>query len=181
MPAGNIAGKRTGKLFFPVLAMLILAPWPIAYAYDYNVAGQGTVRIEVTGPSVAPNWTVSQRTVGGVSTQYDLFYVDAANNADDILTTLYLTNCLKLAHCYRYMILNIGVYVKSNAGEWEKASGYDGQLIPDTFLTLHNGQVSFALAGRANYRVTIDGGSFYCINANAGGDSLSPQFYLTAQ
>ncbi|GAF75441.1 unnamed protein product, partial [marine sediment metagenome] len=45
-------------------------------------------------------------------------------------------------------------------------------------ITMRNGQVSFNLTGLAEYKVTIDGGSFYCSTANTDSGSLSPQFYL---
>jgi len=167
------------KRFFPLFALLLLAPWPIAYAHDYNndMAGQDAVRLEVAEDSVAPTWTAFGKTIGGV-TPGDLFYIDATNNAADIQVNLYITNAQELVHCYRNLILKVGVYVESDADEWEKASLGNGELIPDTFITMRNGQVSFTLAGCANYKVTIDSGSFYCTRTVAEGGSLSPQFYL---
>ena len=37
------------KRFSPLIAMLLLAPWPVAYTYDYNkdITGQDTVQMEV--------------------------------------------------------------------------------------------------------------------------------------
>lgn len=169
------------KWFFPFLALLLLTPWPVAYAHDFtnDMTGQGTVRIEVAEPSEAPSWSAFGKAIGGVSTPGDLFSIDATNNAADIVVTLHITNTNELFHCYRYLILKVGVYVESSAGEWEKASMNNGEPIPDTFITLRNCQVSFTLAGYANYKVTIDSGSFYCITANTDSGSLSPQFYLT--
>lgn len=168
------------KKIFPLLAMLLLAPWPVAYAHTYasDTVGQEPVRIEVAESSVAPSMSVFGKAIGGITTPGDLFYIDATENAVDITVTLYLTNTQELVHCYSYLILKVGTYVESNAGEWEKASKGNGEPTPDTFITLRNGQVSFTLPGYAKYKVTIDSGSFYCTNTNVDGGSLSPQFYL---
>ena len=169
------------KKIFSLLAVLLLAPWPVAYAQSYNgdIAGQDAVRIEVAEASTTPIWTVFGRAIGGVSTPGDLFYIDATNNAADIQVTLYITNAQELIHCYRYLILKVGVYVKSNGGEWERASRGNGETIPDTFITMRNGRVSFTLPGYTKHKVTIDSGSFYCFTIKGNGGSFSPQFYLT--
>lgn len=161
--------------------MLLLTPCPVAYAYDFNkdITGQDTVRIGVAEASVKPTWNAFGKAIGGVSTPGDLFYIDATNSAADIQATLYITNAQELTHYYRYLILKVGVYVESNAGEWEKASKGDGEWIADTFITLRDAQVSFTLQGYAKHKITIDSGSFYCTNTGADGGNLSPQFYLT--
>ncbi len=164
------------KWFFPILAILLLLPWPVAYAFDTDATDQDTVRIEIAEDSAKPTWTAFGKAIGGV-TPGDLFHIDATNNTADIVVTLYITNAEELINHYRYLILNVGVYVESN-GEWEKASGSNGELIPDTIISIRNGQVSFLLPGYAKYMLSIDSGSFYCTNANADGSSLSPQFYL---
>ena len=165
------------KWFFPILALLLLLPWPVAYAFDTDaMASQDAVRIEIAEDSAKPTWTAFGKAIGGV-TPGDLFHIDATNNTADIVVTLYLTNAQELINCYRYLILNVGVYVESN-GEWDKASGSNGELIPDTIISMRNGQVSFLLPGYSKYMISIDSGSFYCTNANADGSSLSPQFYL---
>jgi len=45
------------KLAFPVLAALLLTPWPVAYAHNYtdNMGGQDTAQIEVAEASAAPS------------------------------------------------------------------------------------------------------------------------------
>jgi len=172
--------KKFTKKIFPLLALLLLAPWPVAYAHTYNddMAGQDAVRIEVAEPSLAPSWTAFGKAIGGV-TPGDLFYIDAADNPTDIVVTLYITNAQELIGCYRYLILKVGVYVESNAGQWDKAPMANGGLIPDTFITMRDARVSFTLPGYTKYKATIDSGSFYCTNTEADGGSLSPQFYLT--
>ena len=169
------------KKIFPLLAVLLLTPWPVAYAqsYDGDITGQDAVLIEVAEASVAPTWTVFGGAIGGVTTPGDLFYINATNNPADITVTLYITNAQELCHCYRYLILKVGAYVEGNAGEWEKTSKGNGELIPDTFITMRNGQVSFTLVGYAKYKLTIDGGSFYSFSTTSDRGSFSPQFYLT--
>ena len=172
--------NKLSGFIFPLIAVLLLAPWPVAYAYDSGKAGQETVQIKAAEASAAPSGTAFGRAIGGIKSG-DLFYVDAIGRPADILVTLHLTNIQELYHCYRYFILKVGVYVEGNAGDWEQASWPGGELIPDTFLTLQNGQVSFSLAGYANYKVTVDEGSFYCLTASADGGNLSPRFYLTVE
>ena len=168
------------RRFFPLLALLLLAPWPVAYAHDFDnqMAGQDAVRIEVAEASAAPSMTAFGKAIGGV-TPGDLFYIDATDNPADIQVTLYITNAQELIHCYRYLILKVGIYVESNGGEWERASRGNGEPIPDTFITMRNGRVSFTLPGYTKHKVTIDSGSFYCFTIKGNGGSFSPQFYLT--
>lgn len=94
------------------------------------------------------------------------------------MVTVYITNAQELIGCYRNLILKVGVYAESDTGEWEKASMGNGEPIPETFITMRNARVSATLPGLAKYKVTIDGGSFYCTTANTDSGSLSPQFYL---
>lgn len=173
--------KRFIKKILPLLAVLLLAPWPVAYAQSYNgdIGGQNAAQIEVAEASAKSTWTVFERAIGGVTTPSDLFYIDATNNTADIHVTLYITNVQELIHCYRYLILKVGIYIESNADEREKASRGNGELISYTFITLRHAKVSFTLPGYAKYKVTIDSGSFYCTSTNADGGSISPQFYLT--
>lgn len=165
------------KRFFPMLVLLLLAPWPIVYAYTYNddTGSQDAGQIQVAEASAAPSWSAFGKAIGGV-TPGDLYYIDATENPCDIVVTLYLTNTQELIGCYRYLILKVGSYVESDTGKWEKASMGNGEPIPDTFITMHNSQASFTLPGYAKYKITIDGGSFYCTTTDSG--SLSPQFYL---
>ncbi len=173
--------NRWIKRFFPLFALVLLAPWPVAYAFDdsansQDTVGQDEIRIEIAEDSAKPDLTVFGKAIGSVNSG-ELFHIDASSNSADIVTTLYLSNSQELINHYSYLILKVGVYVQ-NDGEWEKASGSDGNLIPDTFLSMRNGQVSFILPGYANYMIGIDSGAFYCTNANDDGSGLSPQFFL---
>ena len=168
------------KRFFPLLALLLLAPWPVAYAHDVSdgVVGEETVRLEVAEASAQPTWTTFGKAIGGV-TPGELFSIDAIDNPVDIQVNVYITNAQELIYHYGYLILKVGIYVETDGGEWKEASRWDGELIPDTLITMRNGQVSFTLPGYAKYKVTIDSGSFRCIRTGANGSSFSPQFYLT--
>jgi len=161
--------RRLARLIFPLLCVLLLTPWPIAYAYDTVKAAEPLVQI--TAGEATPSITAFGKAIGSVSPG-DLFYIDASNSPADIEVNLYLTNASELVHNYRYMILKVGVYVQSGGNGWEKAN------LPDTYLTMHNGGVSLRLQGYARYRVSLDGGSFYCLTADETKEELSPRFYL---
>ena len=172
--------NRRIKKIFPLLAILLLVPWPIAYAHDNEAAAQGTAQIQVAESPAAPSATAFGRGIGGV-TPGDLFYIDSTGSTADIMVSLHLTNTQQLIHCYRYMTLEVGVYVQTDANKWEKATLWDGDPIPDTYITMRNGQVSFKLRGYEKYKVAIDTGCFYCITTNTERGSISPQFYLTVE
>jgi hypothetical protein len=171
--------KRLLKRIFPVIALMLLIPWPVVYGYEASGASAAQEPIQITAAetSVQPTWTAFGKAIGGVKAG-DLFYIDATDNPADIDVTLYLTNTRELIHSYRYLILKVGLYNKTADGEWQKVTEHNGEPIPDTFITMRNGQVSFTLPGYADYKLTIDGGSFYSYGAEAGEGSLSPSFYL---
>lgn len=167
-------------LFFS--AVLLITPWLTSYAYGSGngSSGHGTVHIGAAEPSRAPGMTLFGRAIGGV-TPGDLFYIDATDNPHDITVSLYLTNAHELTPYLRYLILEVGIYFKDSDGQWRQASLRNGNPVPDTFITLRNSPVSLILAGYTRYKVTIDSGSFYCLNANTNGGNLSPNFYLTVE
>ena len=166
------------KLFFILLATLLLTPWPVAYAYSDTLAGQDPVQVVAAEPAATPHWTAFGKTIGGV-TPGDLFYIDTNNSTVDMHVALYITNIDELIHYYRYLTLNIGVYTQTGTDQWEKATMGNGELLPDTYITMLNGQVSFMLPGYARYKITIDDGCYYCYGAGADKSTASPKFYLT--
>lgn len=172
--------KKLLRRIFPLIALLLLAPWPVAYGFENAEAGQETVRIEIAEASAKPTMTVFGNAIGGVEAG-ELFYIDATDNPADIQVVLHITNTSELIHNYRYLTLKVGVYVETGTDQWEKALGANGEPTPDTFITMRNGQVSFTLSGYANYKLTIDGGSFKSHPATADGGSGSPQFYLEVE
>lgn len=164
------------KRIFPLIAIVLLLPWPVAYTAD--VAGgtnEDKVRIEIAEETL-PNFTAWGKAIGSVPAG-DLFYIDATNDTADKVVILYLSNVDELINHYTFMNLKVGVYIDRD-GEWEPACGSDGKLIPETMLSMRNGQVSFLLSGFAKYKISINGGAFYCTNANSDDGGLSPQLYL---
>jgi len=171
---------RFFKEIIIILSLLILAPWPVAFAYDMgnNESDAGMIQIEVAELSAKPEATVFGRTIGGI-VPGDLFYIHTDDYPAEIMATLHVVNTEELIRCYRYMNLKVGVYVQANAGQWQESWEDGEKLIPDTYLTLHNGQVSFTLPSYAKYKITIDSGCYYCNTVNTDGGSVSPRFYLT--
>ena len=103
--------NRLLKRIFPLIALLLLLPWPVAYAFDVNQEDQETIRIEVAETSVEPSFTVWGKAIGGIDSG-ELFYIDATNNAADIAATIYLTNANELVNHYTFLMLKVGVYVE---------------------------------------------------------------------
>ena len=162
------------KLLFPLLAALLLAPWPIVYAYDSANGANVPVTITASDAAVMPQMQAFGHAIGAISPG-ELYRVDTSTIGVDTLFTLYLTNTNELAECYRYMTLNIGIYIRVDTNQWQKvmASG-------DIYLTMQGGTVSFTLPGNAIYKITIEKGCFYCYGANSAGSIAVPAFDLTA-
>ena len=165
-----------------VSALLLLSIAPIAYASGEIGAASSDelVHIEVADPSSAASAIAFGKAVGSF-TPGDLFYIDTQNSNIDLLVTLHITNASELFHHYRYMVLKIGVYTEGSNGEWGQIPSWIDGAIPDIFITLRNGYVSFPLAGYAKYKITVDEGNFFCTNANANEGALSPKFYLATE
>ncbi len=168
--------KYLKLVLFLLAAWLLTAP-PIAFAYGSSITEEEAARVEAAGSAALPGMRVFGKALGGVIPG-DLFYIDATSGPADITVILSLTNSNQLINCYRYLILKVGVYVRDDLGEWKKALTADGQPIPDDFITLLGAQASFTLAGYAKYKITLDGGSFYCTTTDAGSESLLPQFHM---
>lgn len=169
------------KRLFPVLAVLLLAPWPVAYAYDFNdgMVSPDGVRLEIAEAPSQPAWQANRNAIGGVKEPIDLFFIDTADRVTDIRVNLYLTNAEELIRRYRYMILDVGIYQEGSDGGWEKISGSDYENMTDIFITLGDARVNFNLHGYGKYKITIDGGSYYLTGADSTAGGLSPRFYLT--
>ncbi|MFH1169773.1 MAG: hypothetical protein V1691_03660 [Chloroflexota bacterium] len=175
--------KREFRRFiFPALAVALLTPWPVAYAYDNSAAAAAApAQVEAAGPQDMPGWTTFGNAIGGVSKPGDLFYIDFTDTAADTPVSLYITNAEELVHHYRYLILKVGIYVQTGADQWQEAVAPDGAALTDTYITMRNGRLSFILPGYARYKITIDGGSFYCYQSGDNTGSASPKFYLTVE
>jgi hypothetical protein len=162
----------TKRLVFTLVILLLVVPGPVAYGYD-NVQ-QDDVRIEAAEHPAEPAWTAYRHAAGSIDGPLDLFYVHAGDGAGPLTATLYITNADELVRSYRYFVLEVGVYVPDGSGGWTAAwRPQDGET-----LNLRNGQVSFPLAGAAEYKVGIARGSFYCVGAGGGNGDSSLDFNL---
>ena len=139
--------------------------------------GKKPIQIRIADPAVAPTFSKFGGVTGSI-TSGDLFYIEDNRISTDIYVTLYLTNTPELGYCCSNLALKVGVYLENNADGWESAC-WHGEPIPESFITLHKSQVSFALAGYANYKVTLKGGVFHR-SVNTNSVIPSPQFYMTA-
>ena len=166
------------KLLFPVLAVLALSPWPVAYAYDAGTPGAAPATVSAAPAEAAPAWTTYGRAIGGVDRPGDLFYIDLQEVAADATALLYITNTDELAHQYRYLTLRVGLYAYNAETGWEPLAEIDSNTHAATYITLQNGYIGLALPGLGLYKVTIDGGCFSRYQVNAEG-SASPEFYLS--
>jgi len=73
------------KRFFPIFALLLLAPWTVACAHTHpdDIAGQGAVRIEVTEVLVPPSQSAYESAEGAEpSSQEQAHYVSDTSNPD---------------------------------------------------------------------------------------------------
>jgi len=166
------------KLLFPIIAALLLAPWPVAYAYDNASAGNISTIIEVAEVSATPQLNGFGNAIGNV-TRGDLFLIDTSGMTGDTLFTLSITNADELIHSYRYMTLNIGIYVQVETDQWKKLNTGSGEMLPETYITMQSGTVSFSLPGGAKYKIGIDKGCFYAYGAKSDINIPAPNFYLT--
>lgn len=167
------------KLLFPLIAALLLAPWPVAYAYDEALAINTPVNIEPAEEAAAPKINAFNYTIGGV-TPGDLFYIDSSSTTTDMHLTLYITNTNELVYQYRYMNLKIGIYVQTDIDQWEEVTWGEEEASQDIYITMQSGVAEFTLPGYASYKVTIDNGCFYCYGVGTNESAARPQFYLTS-
>ena len=165
------------KLIFPIVAALLLTPWPVAYAYEAGETLQASSNVIAAEPAAAPQINAYGNAIGGV-TPGDLFYIETANVTTDTQVALHITNTDELVNSYRYMNLNIGIYVQDEEGGWEKISTGEPGALPNTYITMNNGVVRFALPSYHKYKITVEKGCFYCHGVDDGGKIASPSFYL---
>ena len=166
-------------LFLISTLILLLIPCGVAYAYDGANAAETSMTIEPADKTSAPHIDAFGNAIGGVEAG-DLFFIDISGTPLDTPFTLYMTNVDELVHSYRYMNLNVGIYVQTDTGNWEKMSAMVGEPCPDIYITMQNGLVNFTLPGNAKYKVTIDKGCFRCYGVTPGKNIAIPNFYLTA-
>jgi hypothetical protein len=163
-------------LFIIATLVLLLIPCGAAYAYDGAGADESPVTIEPADPALAPDIELFGNAIGGVEAG-DLFYIDVSGTTVDTPFTLYMTNIDELVHGYRYMNLNVGIYIQTGTDSWEKLSATS---YPDMYLTMQNGLVNFTLPGGTTYKVTVESGCYRSYPITSGKSIAIPSFYLTA-
>jgi hypothetical protein len=146
---------------------------PVAYGQTNDTAAT-PIQIEPANPNTAPTAQFYGGAICEV-TAGDLFYLNATDAPMDINATLTITNPEDLIHYFRYLIFNITVEVKDDNGNWI------AMQLPDIYLTLKNGNVTFTLPGGANYKVAVAGGSANCLPYADGAGFALPNFYLEAE
>jgi hypothetical protein len=172
-------------IIITLITIIILAAgsWITSAAYghtnDTNTLNATTIgEIEVTpAPDVdIPHINFFGNYIGSVESG-DLFYINALENEPDFSIDLYITNIDGLVKSYRYMILKVTAYTEDAAGNWQAVTQQNGIVLPQQFITLDNPRVSFSLTGLANYKVTIESGSYKSWPRTTDND-VAPQFYL---
>jgi hypothetical protein len=165
------------KLVFFIIAALLLFPWTVAYAYSDAAASTGAAITPAEADSL-PQFNVFGKAIGSVN-RGDIFTIDNTGSGGDTSFTLSLTNADELIDDFRYMTLNIGIYIRNGDGEWEKAPFADS-VNNSIYLTMQNGSVSFTLAGGAVYKLSVEKGCFYCYGTSGVKTVTLPEFYLSA-
>lgn len=171
-----------------LIAILIMAAasWitSMAYGHDNNTFQldatiQEGIRVEPAPAAAAPSAAFYGNAICTI-TPGDLFYINAANITQDITATLYITNTAEMVSLFRYMALNVAVYIQTAEGQWEKALLTDGKTPADTYLTMNNGAVTFNLPGLAVYKAVLESGSVKCHPTRGDSENAMPVFFLEA-
>ncbi len=129
-----------------------------------------------------PVWNVTTGATGGIGAceRGDLFLVSSTGYSGDLHLTVYLNNPHELVKAYSYLNLALVVY-KEVDGTWQEVPIAGMQADHYTrYLTLTNGYVDFTLDGLGHgekYVVSVDSGSFYCIDATQAAQT-PPSFYI---
>jgi hypothetical protein len=129
--------------------------------------------------NVAPLWKPVVGETGAISPG-DLYYLKSSNFSGNILVKIYLTNTAALIKNYTYLNLKINVWTRT-ADSWVQAKLADGSKFEPLYLSLTGADISFVLPGNAQYCISIDGGNYYCIDTDAAGGSLSPEYFIDTQ
>jgi hypothetical protein len=175
-------------LVFSLIVIIILTAgsWITSAAYGHtndnagmNADANGEINVEAAPQEAAPIIEVFGNYIGGVIGG-DLFYITANETQLDFGINLYITNTDQLVKSYKYLILKVAVYVKDGNGQWLQVTEQNGMTLPDAYITLETGPVNFVLPGLANYKVTIESGSYKSYPRTSSGDT-APQFYLNVE
>jgi hypothetical protein len=119
--------RKLPKIVFIIIVTLATS-WltSIAYGHTNDTAqlnGSTGAGPEIT-PAIqadAPAATFYGSAIGA-ATPGDLFYINAADIAEDMAFTLYLSNTDQLIHYLEYLNMDIAVYCEVTPGQWEKVT-----------------------------------------------------------
>jgi hypothetical protein len=179
------AATMKKAIIITLITIIILAAgsWITSTAYGHtndnttlNATVEGDIKVTPAPDEDTPHIDFFGNYIGSVAAG-DLFYINALENQPDFTIDLYITNTDGLVKSYRYMILKVTVYIEEAAGNWQEVNELNGIELPDQFITLDNPRVTFNLTGQANYKVTIESGS-YKSWPHTTDDDVAPQFYL---
>jgi len=127
----------------------------------------------------APYWRPVVGQTGSVKAG-DLYYISTANYHGNVLVKLFLTNTDELSKDYSYLNLKVSVWT-GGSDNWEQANQADGSNLKPFYLTLSGADYSFILTGNNEYCITIEDGNYFCIDTDAAGGSLSPEYFIDTQ
>jgi hypothetical protein len=167
------------NFFFVLITALLLAPWPVVYAYDSANADSQTPLIQpadlVNGPRLQ---TLGDDT--GVVIPDDIFLVDTVNIKNDTKFQLFISNTNELIRNYRFMNIKIGIFVQGeDAAHWTRMTAANSYELPNLYISIHGGTVDFTLPGGSRYKVVIDTGRFCYFSASCRSEAVSPIFRLS--
>lgn len=163
-------------IFLTIVAAILLVPWAVAYGYDKVNAANISASIEPADQSVVPTINVFGNYTGSISNG-DLFTIDTIGTTTDMTFTLMMSNIDELIGYYRFMTMNIGIYVQAGTDSWEKIPA---TLYAEMNITMESGQLNFFLPGNAKYKVTVENGSYRSFSITRAKNIAIPQFSLTA-
>jgi len=168
------------RVLIILIAALLLAPWPVVYAFDRVSADTVQLDIQPAAPGTEPQFKAYGNAIGSVD-YGELFRIDTTGEESDRTYQLLMTNIDELASDYRFMNFQIGVYAQEAGTEnWVRLDTNGTEQFHDIYISIVNGGVSFTLPGGAKYKITLEHGCFYAYGVQPGGTIVVPQFYLTA-
>ncbi len=168
------------NIFFILCAAMLLAPWPVAYAYDNVNAASTSLTIMAADTASAPQLNGYGNAIGSI-TDGDLFEIDMTGTEIDTVFRLSITNADELFPNYRFMNMKIGVLTQAAGSEaWEKLTTSGGEELQPIYISMHGGMAEFKLPGGAKYKITIEKGCFYCYGVTQATKAAVPRFYLEA-
>ncbi len=167
------------NFIFVLIAAMLLAPWPVVYAYDGVNADTGTPIITPADPALAPQIKPFGNTVGKVSPG-DLFRIDTSGMQSDTTYELIIANADELISDYRFLNFKVGILVQNAEGNWEQLTDTCGNALPEIYISMHSGRVDFTLPGGCVYKVVIEKGCFYYYGIKTDTAAAIPVFYISS-